>query len=115
MRQNDAKSCFFASQGIFSSVIKDFTGGKDKHVPLMVTEDSKETIQELSVIFSDENFPCDVDNKDNLTVDEDELELNIGMKVPNKCATEYIAFNQATEKLSFVLMNLWSIFIGGSQ
>lgn len=82
----------------------------------METEDSKESIQELSVIFSDENFPCDVDNKDNLTVDEDELELNIGIKVPYKCATEYyIAFTQETENLSFVLMNLWSIFIGGSQ
>lgn len=53
----------------------------------METEDSRESIQELSVIFSNENFPCDVDNNDNLTIDEDEVELNIGRKVPYKCAT----------------------------
>ncbi|XP_061351439.1 uncharacterized protein LOC133296460 [Gastrolobium bilobum] len=64
-------------KGIFSSVIKDITGSKEKHVPLMETEDSKEIIQELSVLFSNENFPCDADNNDNLNVDEDELELNI--------------------------------------
>ncbi|RDY02840.1 Syntaxin-binding protein 5, partial [Mucuna pruriens] len=64
-------------KGIFSSVIKDFTGSKEKHAPVLETEDSKESIQELSAIFSNENFPCDADNNDNLTVDEDELELNI--------------------------------------
>ncbi|XP_073219915.1 uncharacterized protein [Cicer arietinum] len=64
-------------KGIFSSVIKDFSGSKEKHVPPMETEDSRESIQELSVIFSNENFPCDVDNNDNLTIDEDEVELNI--------------------------------------
>ena len=55
----------------------------------METEDSKESIQELSVIFSNANFPCDADNNDNQTVDEDDLELNIGMKLPWICATEY--------------------------
>ncbi|XP_027348737.1 uncharacterized protein LOC113860236 [Abrus precatorius] len=64
-------------KGIFSSVIKDFTGSKEKHVPIMETEDSKERIQELSLIFTYENFPCDTDSNSNLTVDEDEVELNI--------------------------------------
>nr|KYP36996.1 hypothetical protein KK1_041853 [Cajanus cajan] len=64
-------------KGIFSSVIKDFTGSKEKHAPIMETEDSKESIQELSAIFSNENFPCNADNNDNLTVDEDGPELNI--------------------------------------
>ncbi|XP_057420453.1 uncharacterized protein LOC130714562 isoform X2 [Lotus japonicus] len=64
-------------KGIFSSVIKDFTGSKEKQVPLIETEDSKESIQELGVIFSNENFPSDADNNDNQTVDKDELELNI--------------------------------------
>ncbi|XP_047178116.1 uncharacterized protein LOC124845114 [Vigna umbellata] len=64
-------------RGIFSSVIKDFTGSKEKHAPILETEDSKESIQKLSAIFSTENFPCDADNNDNLTVDEDNLELNI--------------------------------------
>lgn len=48
----------------------------------METEDSRESIQELSVIFSNENFPSVADNNENLNVNEDELELNIGMKVP---------------------------------
>ncbi|KAK4261998.1 hypothetical protein QN277_027615 [Acacia crassicarpa] len=64
-------------RGIFSSVIKDFTGSKEKHVTLLETEDTKESIQQLSVIFSNANFPSDGDNKDNLTMDVDELELNI--------------------------------------
>ncbi|CAJ1942207.1 unnamed protein product [Sphenostylis stenocarpa] len=64
-------------RGIFSSVIKDFTSSKEKHAPILETEDSKESIQELSAIFSNENFPCDADNNDNLTVDEDELEISI--------------------------------------
>ncbi|KAK7379694.1 hypothetical protein VNO78_34383 [Psophocarpus tetragonolobus] len=64
-------------KGIFSSVIKDFTSSKEKHAPILETEDSKESIQELSAVFSNENFPCDADNNDNLTVDEDDLELNI--------------------------------------
>ena len=75
-------SCFLSSQGIFSSVIKDFAGSKEKHAPILETEDTTESIQELSAIFSNENFPCDADNNDNLTVDEDEIELNIGKKVP---------------------------------
>ena len=48
----------------------------------METEDSKESIQKLSAIFSTENFPCDADNNDNLTGDEDKLELDIGTEVP---------------------------------
>lgn len=67
-------------QGIFSSVIKDFTGSKEKPVTLMETEDTKESIQQLSVIFSNANFPSDADNNDNLSMDEDEL--NIGMTMP---------------------------------
>ncbi|KAL1288752.1 hypothetical protein AAHE18_20G007000 [Arachis hypogaea] len=64
-------------KGIFSSVIKDLTGGKEKHAPIAETEDSKESIQELSVIFSNPNFPSETDNNDNLTADEDDLDLNI--------------------------------------
>ncbi|CAJ2635925.1 unnamed protein product [Trifolium pratense] len=60
-------------KGIFSS----FSVGKEKHAPLMETEDSRESIRELSVIFSKENFPCDADDNDDLTIDEDEVELNI--------------------------------------
>ncbi|CAL0313098.1 unnamed protein product [Lupinus luteus] len=64
-------------KGIFSSIIKDITGSKEKHVPVVEPEDSKESIQELSLIFSNENFPCDADNNESLIVDEEELELNI--------------------------------------
>jgi hypothetical protein len=84
-------------QGLFSS----FSVSKEKHVPAMETEDSRESIRELPVIFSKENFPCDTDDNDNLTIDEDEVELNIGMKVPYKCDVEneyYIAFNM-TQKI----------------
>ncbi|KAK8304591.1 hypothetical protein V6Z12_D03G002700 [Gossypium hirsutum] len=63
-------------KGLFGSVLKDITGSK-KHAPEMETEDTKESIEELSTIFSTANFPCEVENKDNQAVDEDEIDLNI--------------------------------------
>ncbi|RDY11140.1 Syntaxin-binding protein 5, partial [Mucuna pruriens] len=63
-------------KGIFSSVIKDFTSSKEKHVPLMEIEDPKESVRELSAIFSNANFACN-DNDDKPTMDENQLELNI--------------------------------------
>ncbi|KAK3224305.1 hypothetical protein Dsin_011330 [Dipteronia sinensis] len=62
-------------KGIFSSVLK---GGKSKQVPDVETEDSRESIEELSTIFSTVNFPCNSnDNTNNLGMEEDEDELNI--------------------------------------
>ncbi|XP_020218072.1 uncharacterized protein LOC109801420 [Cajanus cajan] len=63
-------------KGIFSSVIKDFTGSKEKHVPLMEKEDPKESIRELSAIFSNANFACN-ENDDKPTMNDNQLELNI--------------------------------------
>ncbi|PNY10204.1 syntaxin-binding protein 5-like, partial [Trifolium pratense] len=60
-------------KGIFNSVVKDFTGSKEKHMPLMEKEDPKESIQELSAIFSHANFPPEA----NYTVDENQLESNL--------------------------------------
>ncbi|KAJ7944051.1 Transducin/WD40 repeat protein [Quillaja saponaria] len=65
-------------KGIFSSVIKDITGSKAKHAPNMETEDTKETLKELPVIFSNDNFPSSHgENKDSPAMDEDEIELDI--------------------------------------
>ncbi|XP_024641061.1 uncharacterized protein [Medicago truncatula] len=60
-------------KSIFNSVIKDFTGGKEKHIPLMEKEDPKESIEELSAIFSRANFSMDANN----TVDEKQPELTL--------------------------------------
>ena len=76
------QSCFPQCQSIFSSVIKDFTGSKEKHEPVMEKEDPKESIRELSAIFSHANFPSDADKNDNRTTDEDELELSLGITMP---------------------------------
>lgn len=64
-------------KGIFSSVIKDFTSSKEKHIPLMEKEDPEESIQELSAMFSNANFPLDANDDDNSIVDENKLELSI--------------------------------------
>ncbi|RVW32909.1 hypothetical protein CK203_088042 [Vitis vinifera] len=61
-------------KGIFSSVIK---GSKTKHVPDMEAEDAKESIEELSSIFSVANFPLYAGKGDNLDMDEEEVELDI--------------------------------------
>ena len=49
-------------QVIFSSVIKDIKGSKPKQVPEVENEGTKESIEELSVIFSTANFVCDVED-----------------------------------------------------
>jgi hypothetical protein len=45
----------------------------------MENEDPKESIQELSAIFSYANFPPDANN----TVDENQLESNLGITMPH--------------------------------
>ena len=50
-------------------------------MPGVETEDTKESIEELSIIFSNANFLCEVENRDNQAVDEDEIDLNIGKPV----------------------------------
>ncbi|XP_059438419.1 uncharacterized protein LOC132171187 [Corylus avellana] len=64
-------------KGIFSSVIKDITGSKAKHVPHVEIEDARESIEELHTIFSTANFPSETENRDNLVTDEEEIDLDI--------------------------------------
>lgn len=74
--------CYLLFQGLFSSVIKDITGSKAKPVPEMEKEDARDSIEELSTIFSTANFPLYTEYKDNMTInnqDEDEVELDIGI------------------------------------
>ncbi|KAI5438541.1 hypothetical protein KIW84_024323, partial [Lathyrus oleraceus] len=61
------------NKGIFNSIIKDFTGGKEKYMPFMEKEDPKESLQELSAIFSHANFPLEANN----SVDENKLESSL--------------------------------------
>lgn len=74
--------CYLLFQGLFSSVIKDITGSKAKPVPEIEKEDVRDSIEELSTIFSTANFPLYTEDKDNMTInnqDEDEVELDIGI------------------------------------
>lgn len=50
-------------------------------MPEMETEDTRESIEELSTIFSNANFPWEVENRDNQAADEDEIDLAIGKYV----------------------------------
>ncbi|OVA00628.1 WD40 repeat [Macleaya cordata] len=62
-------------KGIFSSVIK---GSKAKPEADTTAEESRVSIgDELSTIFSTENFPLDVENRDHVVVNSDEVELSI--------------------------------------
>lgn len=54
-------------------------GSKAKNVPEIETEDTKESFEELSVIFSTANFTVDAENTDEQARDEDEL--NLGMHI----------------------------------
>jgi hypothetical protein len=50
----------------------------------MEKEDPKESNQELSAIFSHANFPPDA----NKSVDENQLESNLGITMPQICMTK---------------------------
>lgn len=67
-----------ACQGIFSSVIKDITGSKAKHVPDVETEVTRASIEDLEIIFSTANFLSDTGDRDDLAMDEDEIDIDIG-------------------------------------
>uniref|UniRef100_A0A5B7B5H0 Lethal giant larvae (Lgl)-like C-terminal domain-containing protein n=2 Tax=Davidia involucrata TaxID=16924 RepID=A0A5B7B5H0_DAVIN len=64
-------------KGIFSSVIKDIKGSKAKHGPDTEAEDARESVEELYMIFSVDNFPSHAENRENLAMDEDEIDLDI--------------------------------------
>ncbi|KAM3709989.1 hypothetical protein ACJW31_02G216300 [Castanea mollissima] len=64
-------------KGIFSSVIKEFTGSKAKPLPEVETEDATESNKELYTIFSTANFPSDTEIRDNLVMDDDDIDLDI--------------------------------------
>ncbi|XP_061997869.1 uncharacterized protein LOC133715398 [Rosa rugosa] len=64
-------------KGMFSSVLKDIVGSKGKNVPEMENEDTKESIEELSKIFSTANFQFDAENTDNQAMGEDDDQLDI--------------------------------------
>ncbi|CAK9156297.1 unnamed protein product [Ilex paraguariensis] len=64
-------------KGLFSSVIKDLKGSKAKYDPDTEAEDARESIEELSTIFSVANFPLYVERRENLSTDEDNVELDI--------------------------------------
>lgn len=62
-------------KGIFGSLMKDKTGSKAKQMP----EEEAETasIEDLSTIFSVDNFPSFAESRANLAMDEDEVALDI--------------------------------------
>uniref|UniRef100_A0A803NQD0 Lethal giant larvae (Lgl)-like C-terminal domain-containing protein n=1 Tax=Cannabis sativa TaxID=3483 RepID=A0A803NQD0_CANSA len=65
-------------KSIFSSVIKDITGSKSKPAPNIIeTEDARQSFKELETIFSTDNVQGDAQHRDNIAVDEDEVELDI--------------------------------------
>lgn len=83
---------------MFSSVIKDIVGSKAKNVPEMETEDTKESIEELSTIFSTANFPFDAENTENKAMDEDDDQLDIGICL----------YDCDGENITIYLFNEWS-------
>ncbi|KAL2522035.1 Transducin/WD40 repeat-like superfamily protein [Forsythia ovata] len=70
-------------KGIFSSVIKDNKGTKSKNGLELEAEDSRRSVEEVSMIFSSANFPTGVetetklirnDEDDNLDIDDIDIE-----------------------------------------
>lgn len=57
--------------------MKDKTGSKAKQMPEEEAESA--SIEDLSTIFSVDNFPSFAESRDNLAMDEDEVALDIGI------------------------------------
>ena len=55
------------------------TGSKAKHVPEEEAEGARESFEDLATIFSVDNFPSNAESRANLAVDEDEVDLDIGI------------------------------------
>lgn len=58
-------------------------GSKPKNVPEIETADTRESIEELSAIFSTANFQVDPENTNHQAVDDDDLQLDLGMDMTN--------------------------------
>lgn len=72
----------FEQQGIFSAVIKDLKGTKAKTEINVEVEDERASIEELSTIFSTDNFPSEEEREENFTTNQDDLDLDIGITFP---------------------------------
>lgn len=65
-------------KGIFGSVIKDIKGPKSKSENDAVIEDSKASIEALSITFSVPNFPFESENERKSLATKDDLHMDIG-------------------------------------
>ncbi|KAI5683958.1 hypothetical protein M9H77_05186 [Catharanthus roseus] len=65
-------------KGIFSSVMKDLKGTKPKNETTGVeVEEARESIEDLSAIFSVTNFPSEEEIEEKVTMKEDDMDLDI--------------------------------------
>ncbi|KAL0332775.1 UNVERIFIED_CONTAM: hypothetical protein Scaly_2179000 [Sesamum calycinum] len=64
-------------KGIFSSVIKDTKSMKPKNGQEVETEDSAQSIEELSMIFSAVNFPTNTETEEKSIMNEEDADLDI--------------------------------------
>nr|XP_010918268.1 uncharacterized protein LOC105042667 isoform X2 [Elaeis guineensis] len=65
-------------KGVFSMIVKDLKGNKTKHSQEIEAEvPSTSTSEELSAIFSTANFSPDVERRESLTKDGEDVELDI--------------------------------------
>lgn len=64
-------------KGIFASVLKDNKSTKSKNGNEMETEDCRQSIGELSIIFSTANFPSDTETEEKNIMNEENEDLDI--------------------------------------
>lgn len=72
----------FRCQGIFTSVFQEIAGNKAKQAPDVEIEDTRESVEQLSVIFSSSNFHGDIkiiEGSEKLVANEDKSVLDIGI------------------------------------
>ncbi|KAK6150296.1 hypothetical protein DH2020_015228 [Rehmannia glutinosa] len=64
-------------KGIFGSVIKDNKSTKPKNGLELETEYSRQSIEELSTLFSAVNFPTNTETEEKIIIDEEDVDLDI--------------------------------------
>lgn len=65
-------------KGIFSSVMKDSKSAKARNGHEVETEDCRQSIEELSTIFSTSNFSMDVESEEKKAMNDEDEDLDIG-------------------------------------
>lgn len=97
-------------QGIFGSVIKDNKGTKSKNGVEVETEDCRQSIEELSMIFSTVNLPTDNKTEAKIVMNKGDVDLDIGSILFSKLLSSLFLVYKLSQLISSAICCTFLIF-----